>query len=74
VISESVPTSALSFSAVEVSLCGELLVMLPDSTKRSHRYTQRLTDMYAVSCDLVQEDVVSLLRPPLTWLSVRTVG
>jgi hypothetical protein len=51
---------------VEVSLCGKIFVMLPDSTKRSHCYTQHLTDMYAVSCDLVQEDIVSLLRPPLT--------
>jgi hypothetical protein len=34
--------------------------MLLDGAERSHSYTQRFVDMYAVSCDLVQEDIVSL--------------
>jgi hypothetical protein len=60
-VSDSIPASALTLSANEVLLCGKLTVMLPDSTEGSHRHTQRLTDMYAVSCNLMQQDIVSLL-------------
>jgi uncharacterized RmlC-like cupin family protein len=60
-VSDSVPASALTFSAHKVSLYAELIVMLPDSTERSHRHAQRLTDMYAVSGYLMQQDIVSVL-------------
>jgi hypothetical protein len=60
-VSDSIPASTLTLSAHEVFLYGELIVMLLDSTERSYRHTQRLTDMYAVSCNLMQQDIVGLL-------------
>ena len=58
---DSVPASALTFPINEVSLCAEPVVMLPDSTEGSYRHAQRLADMYAVSCNLMQQDIVGLL-------------
>jgi hypothetical protein len=59
-ISDSVPAPARTAAADKASFCAELFMMLLDGAERSYSHTQRLIDMYAVSCDLVQEDIVSL--------------
>lgn len=64
--SNSVPASALVLAAGKVDPYSRSFMVLSNGTKRPCRNLQRLVDMHAVSCDLVQESVISFLRPPLS--------
>jgi hypothetical protein len=64
--SNRVPASALVLAAGKVDLYSRSFMVLSNGTKRPRRHLQRLVDMHAVSCDLVQESVIGFLRPPLS--------
>ncbi|CAN9196436.1 unnamed protein product [Alternaria alternata] len=64
--SDRVPASALVLATDKVDLYSRSFMVLSNGTKRPRRHLQRLVDMHAVSCDFVQESVISFLRPPLS--------
>lgn len=65
-----VPAAVLAAAANRLDVRAKALVMLPHGVERPYGYVQGLPDVHPVSGNLVQEEEVGLVGPPLSRISL----
>ena len=67
-ITDLIPASGSSSTASEIVVYVKCLVMVLHSVERPYGHVESFANMHAVSRNLVQKEIVGLLRPPLLLL------